>query len=1583
MENTENMQDDEMNGDEAVMKEEKKPQADVEINPDDFPLDTYISNYSGYTVFARLLHIADHCKALELQALKLAHDRVKKTINTQTYKEICTRINSRLGSEYDYDASWVEQIDRKASAQLDKLENDLNVHRTNMIKENLRAVYNDFGDFYLARGDLGNALKSYVRMRDYCSSAKLMVDMCMSIIRVSIDINNFPHVANYSSKAEMTPDLSDKTILSRLKIATGLTHLEGKKYKPAARKLLETTADMGNYGEVASMQDVALYAGMCALATFDRQEMKKKVIDNSTFKNFMEVIPEMREAINDFYNSRYAPCLKRLDKLKPSLLLDIHLHGHVESLYQKIRQKAIIQYTSPFSSVDMGTMAEAFNTNIPGLEKELCSLIREGQVSARIDSHNKRLYARQLDQRSTTFERALQMGDEYEENTKAIMLRINMLRAEVIVKGPGRTRGGDEGHPHMMMQHHNRRITDTEGRTTSRTALSIMRMRWGTAEYGINRENFSYYEETIAERMKTLEEERRLPDYLQSLHLIDEDAETTRKGRLDRMHRIEGRLGPIRTYLDSKSMFGALQLRCDNLEVEGHSNFSSIRANVCVFKGKWMYEVTLGTAGIQQIGWATIECPFTNEEGVGDSADSYAYDGKRTKKWNMKPMSYGQTWATGDVIGSVIDLDKGRIKYYRNGESLGVAFLSVKSVTKGVEGMAYFPAFSLSQGERSRVNFGATPFQYPLEKYRSLQPAIPRPVVKIANSAFDALDQVLCISMSDEEAVDGLQEVCTYLSPLLKSDYIITSHVYPFLWQTFKIHPNNLARAIELLLMPCDEEESIQLIDKILSYVGYRCRITSLIESELYWFTVPNSNLKLMKELLSYPRFMSLFVSRQQYDVLEDIFTLKEPNTVDLSAMFPVVWWEGTQEEICDRGKMEESFEKLSRVMTEHEDLLYDISLLFINNEEVDPSASISPRNFFQNWMREVIKKNKGTNRNVQPPGLSDPTVLSNLYFLLLRLLRNFFTEGKVNQFPIDAFWDGRMEYFDFTRAGGALGHLHKTLPIQRQSDVTLHDSNPPITPTYESSEKISMEAMMFDCVVMLHHLGMSSRFKAAAIHMQNQISLVAQLEDTNKRMKRVSTGVGAENTDRLQFAKKIFLTDVIDHVRRCAWIAASLYNKTKQEAMFEMDLYLVSLLDHVSQYDPIFSYVPECYIEVLVDCFHALRRGDPPFPLTNDEKKIKGLTGIIGFFINHFMDKRIANPDLRDMLLQSISVLLQYHDFVRIMERDDVEKDKFMHNMLQAFDSRSWIPVANILLRFWKGTGFAQNGHKKGNDCSSKIYQEVFKGECNKDMTLCSEFINRIFNNLNWAITEFGVAALELQTATNRHYAAELQQHQRKCNVMFELSVCLTRIVELVTLEIPAAFTKNEINMGRLAELLIFLLVRTTSGQDSKTFESLLNMDIISLEKITRLAIFSPVVGITINIHGAETGKEKLSKMIATTGGFQLETFEYLLKFNWDKANGESVEGDMEGKLEVLSSFVDDLEKEMEKQTKKEEDGGDREEEELCAICCSAEVDTKFVPCGHSSCNRCIKRHMLNSPKCFFCNAQIESIEQDDKMEV
>ncbi|XVF22619.1 hypothetical protein REPUB_Repub12eG0186900 [Reevesia pubescens] len=401
------------------------------ISGEQLDIEAYAGLYTGRTKIMRLIFVADRCnnRGMQLEALRMAYDEIKKGENTQLFREVVQKIDGRLGPNYSTDSTWCSMVDRKAEQRKEKLENELNAYRTNLIKESIRMGYNDFGDFHYAHGALGDAFKNYVRTRDYCTTSKHIIQMCLSAILVSIEMGQFTHVTSYVSKAEQTPEALDNPVVAKLRCAAGLAHLEAKKYKLAARKFLEVGPELGNsYSEVIAPQDVATYGGLCALASFDRTELKSKVIDNINFRNFLELVPEVRELINDFYSSHYASCLEYLGNLKSNLMLDIHLHDHVETLYDQIRNKALIQYTHPFVSVDMGMMADAFKTSVASLEKELEALITDNQIQARIDSHNKILYARHADQRNATFQRVLQTGNEFDRDVRAMLLRANLLK---------------------------------------------------------------------------------------------------------------------------------------------------------------------------------------------------------------------------------------------------------------------------------------------------------------------------------------------------------------------------------------------------------------------------------------------------------------------------------------------------------------------------------------------------------------------------------------------------------------------------------------------------------------------------------------------------------------------------------------------------------------------------------------------------------------------------------------------------------------------------------------------------------------------------------------------------------------------------------------------------------------------------------------------------------------------------------------------------------------------------------------------------------------------------------------------------
>lgn len=416
--------------------------------------------------------------------------------------------------------------------------------------------------------------------------------------------------------------------------------------------------------------------------------------------------------------------------------------------------------------------------------------------------------------------------------------------------------------------------------------------------------------------------------------------------------------------MDSESASGDIKFDKSFLVLESQTIFSSARANSCVWKGNWMYEATLGTAGIQQLGWATISCPFTYEEGVGDAADSYAYDGKRVRKWSYSHASYGQPWVAGDVIGCCLDLDAGQITFYRNGASLGVAFENVRTL-EPMQG--YYPAISLSHSERCELNFGGRPFKYPVEGFSAMQPP---PTVKAGEkecglasatarakfllgclqrlvqlgsrevaAAMAPVDRLRRFTPLTEDDVSSIgAEICELLRPLLLAGpepedsemvpcklrppglYAIWGALVPFLLETYRQEAPHDAPSVDQaldLLLPLLEKQVADgsLIATLMEALAYGCR-TSPFTLVDHPYTGPYPYLALACHLLERYDFMVSWWLSEGFDVcLEGLLTRKGPNKNDLEALMPTVWWPGSREDLCSEGKMRHAATALSKAI--------------------------------------------------------------------------------------------------------------------------------------------------------------------------------------------------------------------------------------------------------------------------------------------------------------------------------------------------------------------------------------------------------------------------------------------------------------------------------------------------------------------------------------------------------------------------------------------------------------------------------------------------------------------------------------------
>ncbi|DBA04055.1 TPA: hypothetical protein N0F65_009402 [Lagenidium giganteum] len=404
-----------------------------------FDVEAYAARHSGRARIERLMFIAKKCGHLRNDAYKVLLRDLKSGLNMTLYAEIAEAASETMPELAVVDQPHVENIKRSAAQQHERLEQELNSYKSSMIKESIRMGHNDLGEFYYQIGDLASALKSFAQARDYCTTDKHIVEMCLNVIKVcewqglrnvGVHMRNFAHVTSYLAKLEQVATAQNDSILkSKIAAAFGLVSLHERRYHVAALKFIDCQADIGSsFNEVLAAEEIALYGGICALASFDRAELKEKVIDNPSFKAFLELVPWLRELISDFFSSKYAACLKTLARMKAELLLDVYLSDHVEALCTEIRHRAIIQYFYPYLSVDLNQMARAFNTETAVLEKEVCNLIRTGKIAARIDSYQKILYAYQPNKRNATYKRALEVGRKYAVESRNLLLRMNLVK---------------------------------------------------------------------------------------------------------------------------------------------------------------------------------------------------------------------------------------------------------------------------------------------------------------------------------------------------------------------------------------------------------------------------------------------------------------------------------------------------------------------------------------------------------------------------------------------------------------------------------------------------------------------------------------------------------------------------------------------------------------------------------------------------------------------------------------------------------------------------------------------------------------------------------------------------------------------------------------------------------------------------------------------------------------------------------------------------------------------------------------------------------------------------------------------------
>ncbi|XP_070396204.1 E3 ubiquitin-protein ligase RNF123-like [Dermacentor albipictus] len=1134
---------------------------------------------------------------------------------------------------------------------------------------------------------------------------------------------------------------------------------------------------------------------------------------------------------------------------------------------------------------------------------------------------------------------------------------------------------------------------------------------------------------------------------------IDFELENLSKGQVAESD--YGRLGPNHVMFDICSNVGTFIFNQDRLGVSSQSNFNTIRATCCVFKGKWQYELMLGSKGVMQVGWVTNNCKFSQEKGVGDTIDSYAFDGNRVRKWNVATYTYGEAWVAGDVIGCCIDLDKGTVHFYRNGRSMGEAFSNVRLGP----GLAYFPAVSLAFGENLVANFGATPLRHPVEGYRPLEKTSLRDAERArllllwTKRLLPVYEEVHKGASQPAYLTDGLDvfrqgtkaqalliaaPVLRRLGPLLASSHVTEVSFLPFLFQVFEESPDGrrISTLLELFWALLEPPEIKKCLENVAVALLTGFRFSPCTPDFLH----QKRHLCLMLSVLQHDSSRRYLLESILFDKIKFamFMEVKPPDNETLATLIPDVWFELMEEvhptEETYRKNLYAAAKQRLKVMSAD---IENIQLRILEQLTVDTDApqGQTSRDLFLAKFEAFVKENTPGSRTLTLDLCPNAVALAffhRLLALVRRCLPVFHTSSGQLLQEHNLYIPAAL-FMTTIGTGPEVSHVGDTpdqrivaseIPIppsnrtvrpmqQSAGGNTVHVENETSATAYEAKEedKSIKILQLLDGIVRLYCLCGHAQFVKMSAVKDNMRDYLRAVQE----VRRNSAWGERDVAEALSKVEQVFGETLSEQARHVAWLSVVVFSKEKQNDIYWLLNIVLKTLEEASSAGVEFCFVPEYHVEA---CMKLLTTLSVHFLPTCQLSDIPGhyhvLVRYSTFLAEHFADRRVVNPDVKDALLRALAAHVCPPSTVRALECMPTKSSlALIQALLQPYKNRPWAQTNWILMRLWKGCGYAfrytvaphlvermasrpveSTLPNHPAPCPSVFFQNHIGRWLEDHPEPASAFLGSVLTQLNWSFSQFISMLQEIQNAQSRPERVFINSQQLKiCATCFDLSLGLLRVLEMIVNVAPSLVTNptrphSELLLARIFQVLSHILNRVTSR--CGCFDLVVGMDVAGLEAIDHFPIVAAVTGILVALllKGSVESRETALSGLLAEPCFQLSSLEFLLgggPTSLVMQEGASEEADTANDSPVfsLANYSEVKEEEVEQARQLVQLVQSRQpppvtfdEDHICTICYAQGNSVRFVPCGHQSCHVCILTHLANSKECFFCKAVVEKLD-------
>ena len=238
----------------------------------------------------------------------------------------------------------------------------------------------DKARYYSKIGNWKEAYDAYdlILAKEKTSTGK-KIDANMEIAKIALFCVDIPKLKAILSEAKRLNELGgDWDRRNRLKVYEALYLLLTRDMKEASKLLMDCVATF-TCTELCTYKQFMFYALLCSVITLNRNDLRKKVINDPHVITIIRELSNVQSLINGIYNCDYKSFFQAILTVHPEIMENRFLGPLSVYLVRELRVLAYAQFLEAYKSVLFSSMATSFGITPTLLDSELSRFIAAGR----------------------------------------------------------------------------------------------------------------------------------------------------------------------------------------------------------------------------------------------------------------------------------------------------------------------------------------------------------------------------------------------------------------------------------------------------------------------------------------------------------------------------------------------------------------------------------------------------------------------------------------------------------------------------------------------------------------------------------------------------------------------------------------------------------------------------------------------------------------------------------------------------------------------------------------------------------------------------------------------------------------------------------------------------------------------------------------------------------------------------------------------------------------------------------------------------------------------------------------------------